>query len=394
MTAWLIRRFVKNAQDVENPEVRAAYGTLASMTGIVVNLCLCASKFLAGILTGSLAITADAVNNLSDAGGSIVTLVSVRLAKKPVDQEHPFGHGRMEYLGSLAVGALIVLMGFSLLRDGISAILNPETVRLSWVAVGVLAASVLSKLWLWRYYGKLGQTINSGTLAAAAKDSLGDVLSTGAVLLSVAVYALTDVSVDGWVGVLVSLIVLKAGLEVCRDTVDRLLGGKPDPEKIRRLSALLLSYDGILGLHELVLHDYGPGRCIASVHAEVSADSDIVAIHEIIDTAEREIGRKMQMAICIHMDPIVTGDERTNRVREQMADFLRHTDPGLSLHDFRMVPGEETINLIFDCVLPAGYKGREELLKAMRAYALTLDKRYRLVVMFDTDFTAMAGKRG
>ena len=355
MTAWLIRRFIREPDRVNDPDVRAAYGTLAAITGIAVNLLLSAGKFLMGLLSGSLAIMADAANNLSDAAGSIVTLITTRLARKPVDQEHPFGHGRMEYL--------------------------------SWVVVATLAASVLLKLWLFFFYRKLGNAVHNGTLLAASKDSLGDVLSTGAVLLSVLAYLAFNWAIDGWIGLLVAAVVLKGGFDVCRDTMDSLLGGKPDPEKIRQIRELLLARDGILGIHDLVLHDYGPGRCIASVHAEVSADANIVAIHEVIDDAEREIGQKMHMAICIHMDPIVTSDEKVNHVHQQMSDFLKNTDPCLSLHDFRMVPGQGHINLIFDCVTPAGYKGRDELLKSLNAYARSLDDRYRLVVQFDTDYT-------
>ncbi|MEG0740701.1 MAG: cation diffusion facilitator family transporter [Clostridia bacterium] len=387
MTAWLIRRFVHNAEATQDPDVRAAYGTLGSCTGTVLNLLLAACKFLMGLLSGSLAIMADAANNLSDAAGSIVTLISVRVAKKPVDQEHPFGHGRMEYIGSLAVGALIVLMGVQLLRDGITAILHPAPLTLSPIVLGVLIASVLVKLWLFFFYRKLGGKINNGTLLAASKDSLSDVLATSAVLVSVLLQYAFGWHIDGYIGVLVAVIVLKAGIDVCRDTVDNLLGGKPDPEKTRQIRELLLGFPGILGIHDLVLHDYGPGRCVASVHAEVSAHGDILDIHEMIDDAERDIGEKMHMAICIHMDPIVTDDESINAVHRKMVDFLRNTDPCLSLHDFRMVPGQGHTNLIFDCVLPAGYKGKELLYQSLTAYAKSLDPRYRLVVQFDTDFS-------
>lgn len=387
MSAWLIRLFVKDFANVEDPDVRASYGTLGSVTGIVINLLLAAVKLLLGLMSGSLAIMADAANNLSDAAASIVTLITTRLARKPVDYEHPFGHGRMEYIGSLAVGALIVLMGLSLLRDGITAVLHPQALTVSWIVTVILTLSLFAKLWLFFFYRRLGGATHNGTLLAASKDSLSDVLSTGAVLVSLLAALLFDVSIDGYVGVVVAAFVLKAGIEVCRDTVDSLLGSKPDPEKIRQIREMLLSREGILGLHDLVLHDYGPGRCIASVHAEVSADSDIVAIHEVIDDAEREIGRKLHMAICIHMDPIVTGDENVNRVHRQFSEFLAGIDPALSLHDFRMVPGQDHINVIFDCVLPPTYKGRDELLKSLNAYARSLDERYRLIVQFDTDYT-------
>lgn len=387
MTAWLIRRFVKDYENTENGEVRAAYGTLGSCVGILVNLLLSAGKFLIGLLSGSVAILADAANNLSDAAGSIVALVSTRVARKPVDAEHPFGHGRMEYLGSLGVGLLILVMAFTLLKEGMEAILTPAALSVSWPVLTVLGVSIAVKAWLYFFYRRLGRATDNGTLLAASKDSLSDVLATGAVLISTGLCALFGWRLDGYIGLVVALIVLKAGYEVCRDTVDRLLGGKPDPEKSRRLRELLLNYEGILGIHDLVIHDYGPGRCFASVHAEVSDQCNIVAIHEIIDNAEREIGRELHMPICIHMDPIATEDETTNRVRQQMNDFLREIDPALSMHDFRMVMGQDRINLIFDVVVPADYTARQELIRSLNAYARSLDSRYRLVVQFDVDYT-------
>jgi len=387
MTAWLIRTFVPNAAHTEDPEVRASYGTLASIIGILVNLLLAGAKFLMGILSGSLAITADAANNLSDAAGSVVTLISVRLARKPVDLDHPFGHGRMEYLGSLAVGVLIVIMGVTLLRDAVMSILHPEALTISWVVIAVLVISVLGKWWLYLFYRKLGSDTKNGTLLAAAQDSRGDMLATSAVLVSLAVSALFHISIDGWIGLVVAFIVLKAGWGVCSETIDSLLGGRPDPEKIEQLRTLLLAREGILGLHDLVLHDYGPGRCFASVHAEVDAGGNILDIHEMIDDAEREVGHIMKMPICIHMDPIVTGNEEVNRVRDEMSRFLAALDPAFSMHDFRMVPGEGHTNLIFDCVLPVGCQQKDMVLAALTAHARSLDDTYRLVVMFDTDYT-------
>ncbi|MDD3410491.1 MAG: cation diffusion facilitator family transporter, partial [Eubacteriales bacterium] len=318
MTAWLIQHFVRNYQNTSDHKVRAAYGTLGSCAGILVNVLLAVGKFLAGTLSGSLAITADAVNNLSDAAGSIMSLISTRMADKPMDKEHPFGHGRMEYIGALAVGALIVLAGLQLLRDGIDAIVNPEALSVNALVLTLLAGSILAKLWLFFYYRKIARTIDSATLAAASKDSLSDVLATGTVLLSLVLHLAFDWQIDGWMGVVVALFVLKTGVDVCRDTIDRLLGEKPDPELVKRLRGMLLSYDGILGVHDLVVHDYGPGRRIASVHAEVSAKGDIVAVHELVDKAEREISSELGMALCIHMDPIVTDDPAINGVHEKM----------------------------------------------------------------------------
>ncbi len=387
MTTWLIRHFIKNYQNVNDSVVRERYGTLAAVTGILANLLLATIKFTMGVVSGSLAVMADAANSLSDAAGSIVTLVTVRLSNKPVDQEHPFGHGRLEYIGSLTVGALILLMGFSLLKDSITAILHPEPLSMSWLVAAALAAGVAIKLWLYGYYRKLGNAVSNGTLLAASKDSLGDVLSTGAVLASVLVNLFFGFSVDGYIGLVVAVIVLKGGVDVCRDTLDRLLGGKPDPEMIQAIRDLLMRHEGILGVHDLVVHDYGPGRCVASVHAEVSADGNILTIHEMIDSAEREVEQKLHIPICIHMDPIVTSDETSNRLRVQMNDYLRSLDPDFSMHDFRMVPGQEHTNLIFDCVVPAGYQEKELLYRSLRAYAQSLDPSYHVIVQFDTDYT-------
>lgn len=387
ITAWLVKTFVPNHENVTDPDVRAAYGTLASVAGVLLNLLLAGGKFLMGLISGSLAIVADAANNLSDAAGSIVTLITTRLARKPVDMDHPFGHGRMEYLGSLAVGVLILTMGVTLLKDGVLAVLHPQAPRISWAVVVVLIVSIAGKLWLCLFHRRLGRETKNSTLQAVSKDSMGDVLSTSAVLLSLLLYHFFGWELDGWMGIVVSLVVLKAGFDVCRETLDSLLGGRPDPERIQQIRELLLAREGIYGLHDLVLHDYGPGRCFATVHAEVDADGSILAIHELIDDAEREIGQKMNMPICIHMDPIVTSDEATNRVRQQMNDFLTSFDPQLSMHDFRMVPGEGHTNLIFDCVLPAGYANQQALHSALEAYAKSLDGRYQLVVMFDTDYT-------
>lgn len=387
MTRWLIRLLIKDPSDTTGDAGRAAYATLGASVGIAVNLLLSAGKYLMGVISGSLAIVADAANNLSDAAGSIVALVSTRAAQRPVDADHPFGHGRMEYLGSLGVGMLIILMAFTLLKDAIGAILHPETLTMNpWVIV-TLVLSILLKLWLYFFYKKIGDDTDNGTMQAASKDSLSDVLATGAVLVSTVICALTGLKIDGWMGLIVALIVLKAGYEVCKDTIDRLLGGKPDPEKSAQLRELLMEYEEVLGVHDLIIHDYGPGRCFASVHAEVSDQSNIVTIHEVIDQAEREIGGKMRMPICIHMDPIADGDGLTAEVRANLSEFLAHYDPCLTLHDFRMVMGQEQINLIFDVVLPAGYKNKAALHEALVAHALSLDPRYRLVVQYDTDFT-------
>lgn len=385
MIQWLFKHFIRHHENTRVQSVRTAYGTLGSAVGIGVNVLLAALKFVVGLVAGSIAVTADAANNLSDAAGSIMSLVSVRLAQKPVDSEHPFGHGRMEYIGALGVGVLILLMGVELLKEGVGSIISPQPIGFSWLSLGLLGVSVGFKIWLYAFYGRIARAIDSQAMKAASKDSLSDVLATGGVMASMLIGRFAGWPVDGWMGVIVALIVLKAGFSVCRDTVDRLLGGKPDRGQGEALVQKLLSYPGVLGVHDLVIHDYGPGRCVASVHAEVSAKSDIVAIHEVIDRAEREISQDLHMPICIHMDPIVTDDETTNAVCAQLSAFLRTVDSRLKLHDFRLVPGENQINLIFDVLLPADYADIKGLTAKICAHAQALDPRYVCVLHFDVD---------
>jgi len=387
LTSWLIRRFVKNHEDVSNRTVRAAYGTLGSVTGIVVNLLLSAMKFIIGALTGSLAATADAVNNLSDSAGSLMALITVRMAVKPNDKDHPFGHGRLEYIGALAVGVIILFAGVQLLIDGVKTILHPAALNVSLLTLVLLLVSIAVKFWLNLYYRKIARLIDSKTLFAAAKDSLSDMLATGSVVLSLLLQWIFGWTIDGFIGVLVALFVLQSGYSVCKDTIDSLLGGKPDPHMIKDIRRILLKYSEIRGLHDLILHDYGPGRCIASVHAEVSATGNIVAIHEAIDRAERELKEELGIEVVIHMDPTVTDDPKTNALRDQIAAYLRGIDPRLSMHDFRVVPGEKQINLVFDCLLPADAVDQKQLLAKLNSFVKQLDPRYALVVQFDTDFT-------
>ncbi len=386
MTKWLIHRFIHDAENTGDQRVRGSYGTLGSCVGIGVNVLLALMKFLMGILTGSVAVTADAANNLSDAGGSIVSLISVRVAQKPVDREHPYGHGRMEYIGALGVAVLILLMGVELLKSGVESILHPEALTFGWVPLGVMLASIAMKGWLYTFYTKLGKTIDSATLLAAAKDSVNDVLATSAVVVSMLAARFFGWPLDGWMGVAVALVVLKGGIDVCKDTVDSLLGGNPNKELGQEIIKMLCSYDQILGVHDLMIHDYGPGRCVASVHAEVPADGNLLELHEVIDRAEREIGEKLGIPICIHMDPTVSGDRETDAAEQAMKDVLAGIDPELKLHDFRRVPGEKQVNLVFDVVVPAGYQEEEQLRQELCAHAEKLDPRNHCVIHFDLDY--------
>lgn len=387
MIRFLIRHFIPDWENVSNQKVRASFGTLGSLTGIFVNILLSATKFTLGVITGSLAVTADAVNNISDAAGSIMTLVSVRISAKPEDKGHPFGHGRAEYIGALAVGVLILVAGVQLLGEGISAIRSPHAIDSSLLAIILLFLSILAKLWLFAFYRTIARTIDSEALSAASKDSLNDVIATSAVLLSIISERFLPWPIDGWMGLVVAAFVFKAGFSVCKETVDKLMGGMPNPHLVSAINDKMLSYPQILAIHDLVVHDYGPGRCIATVHAEVDAHSDIVAIHEIIDKAERDIEQTLHITICIHMDPIVTDDPVLNRVKKEMVDFLKTINEGLTLHDFRMVPGEHQINIIFDCLVPNDAGLDIPSLKAkIVAFAKSLDPRYQVIVRFDCEY--------
>ena len=393
ITEILLQKFVpeyrKNGDAVAvigDQEMRKKIGTLGSATGMVLNILLSAMKMLLGFLVGSVAITADGVNNLSDAGGSLVALISVRMAAKPQDEDHPFGHGRIEYLGALIVGVLIAFFGVELIKSGVESILAGKAASFSVVSLVLLAVGVVVKAWMSVFYRKLGKMTDNPTLLAASKDSMGDAISTSVITLAALVSHLTGWPLDGYAGVLVALLVLKAAWDVLSDTVNRLLGGKPDVALGKKIVSMLLEYPGILGVHDLVIHDYGPGRSMASIHAEVSATCDLVETHEVIDTAEREMADKLHLPICIHLDPVVSGDEKTEQAKQQMVDYLSSLTPPLHLHDFRRVPGDKHINLIFDVVLPPETKKTEELLSGMQAHACTMDARYRCVVHFDRDY--------
>lgn len=381
----LIKRLLKPGESPTEPLVRRRLGTLGSCVGIAVNVLLSALKLLVGALTGSVAVTADAANNLSDAAGSIVSLVTIRMAQKPVDKEHPFGHGRLEYLGALGVGVLILLMGLELLLSGIRSILHPTALSFSWALFAILIISVLLKLLLYRFYDALGRFINAAALRASAKDSLSDVLATSAVAVSMLIIRFIGWPVDGWMGMLVALLVLRAGWEVCRDTFDRLMGGKPNHELGRQLLTMLEEREGIMGTHDLILHDYGPGRCFASVHAEVPADASLIELHEVIDQAERDIAETLGIPVCIHMDPVVTGDEAADAAMVHLTACLEQYGD-LRLHDLRRVPRFDHTDLRFDVTVPADFRDQEELRQRLEEAARELDPRYRCFIHFDIDY--------
>ena len=381
----LIRRLLRPGESPEQQSVRRRLGSLGSGVGIAVNVLLAALKLLVGALSGSVAVTADAANSLSDAAGSIVSLITIRMAQKPVDREHPFGHGRLEYLGALGVGVLILLMGLELLLSGIRSIAHPVPLAFSWALFAILIFSILMKLFLYRFYDALGRFINASALRASAKDSLSDVLATSAVAASILIARFAGWPVDGWMGTLVALLVLRTGWGVCRDTFDRLMGGRPNHELGQQILAMLAGREGIIGTHELILHDYGPGRCFASVHAEVPADASLIELHEVIDQAERDIAGQLGVPICIHMDPVIIGDERADEAAACLNACLKRYD-GCQLHDLRRVPRSGQTDLIFDVAVPADFRDTAALQAELDAAARALDPHYRCLAHFDIDY--------
>lgn len=385
MIQWLLHRYMSDGSATRDARVRARFGTVGSAVGVGVNAALAAIKLGVGLAVGSVAVTADAANNLGDMASSVMSLVSVRISQKHADREHPFGHGRAEYIGALGVGLLILVMAVELVHSAIASIITPVQPVLGAAAVALLLVSIGAKVCLWRFYDELGEAIDSAPLRAAAKDSLGDVLATSAVVASMLIAAATGVVLDGWMGLLVAVLVARNGVGVCRETLDDLLGGRTNPELGREITSILEGYDGVLGTHDLMIHDYGPGRCVASVHAEVAADGNIITLHEMIDRAENEIQDHLGIPICIHMDPVITGDAETDRIHEALASYLAEEYPGFSLHDLRRVPGEKRVNVVFDVAVPADFGGQELLHAKLEARAREIEPRARCVIRFDID---------
>lgn len=387
MTSWLVRFFVKDHQNTKDPKVRQKYGVLGGSVGIVCNILLCIAKLIAGTLTNSVSITADAFNNLSDAGSSAVTVLGFKLSGKKPDQRHPFGYGRAEYVAGLIISFLILMVGVELIKSSVDKIMNPEILSFSWISAGILILSILVKLWLALFNRKLGQAIESKTVEAASLDSLSDMIATGAVLLSLILSPVFHLPLDGYMGILVALFVLWAGISIARDTLSPLLGQAPDPELVQSIETMLLSYDMISGVHDLIVHNYGPGRIIASVHAEVPCDCNILSAHEVIDQAEREISASLNIVLVVHLDPIVTDDSRINHLKQHVLLAVHEVDERLSIHDFRVVDGENRVNLVFDVVVPFQFHLTDhQLLQQISAKLSALNPIYHAVINFDRSY--------
>ena len=390
MTELLVKKFVKDHESVEKMSVRTAYGVLASVVGIFCNVILFIAKFLIGTMSHSVSIIADGFNNLSDAGSSIISFAGIKMASKPADEEHPFGHGRMEYVTALVVAFLVIDIGLSFLKDSIGKIRNPEEIQFHVISVVVLLLSIAVKLWLGFFNKKLGTKINSQVMMASAADAMGDVLATSATIVSILVFHFLNINIDSFVGIGVSLVVMKAGVGIAKDTLEPLLGEAVPKEICEQITKFVESYDGIQGTHDLIVHNYGPGRSMASVHAEVPNDVNIEVSHEIIDKIERDAVKELGMFLVIHMDPIELNNEQLEAAKVKVERVVKGIDGALSIHDFRMVDGKHQINLIFDLVVPISYDAdkKKEVCKIIRRKVYELDTRYQCVIQVESSFVA------
>lgn len=384
MVSLLIHFFIKDYQNTDSPEVRQKYGILSGSVGILFNLILFGTKFMAGVISHSIAITADAFNNLSDAGSSIITLVGFKMAGEKPDPHHPFGHGRIEYISGFLVSIIIFLMAIELLRSSIDKILHPADIDFSPLIIGILILSILIKLYMFYYNRKISQKIQSAAMGATALDSISDTMATSVVLISTLIAHYTGIKIDGWCGAALGLFILFAGLNAAKDTIGPLLGQAPDPEFVENIRNLVMSYDEVLGVHDLIVHDYGPGRLMISLHAEVPAKGDILHLHDTIDNIEKRLRQELSCEAVIHMDPILNDDEETINLKNAVINIVKAIDVSLTIHDFRIVKGPTHTNLIFDVVEPYQITFSPEDLKSMiQQKVQKLNPRYFTVIEVD-----------
>lgn len=390
MTEFIVKKFVKNHADIKDSAVRAAYGKLAGFVGIICNIILFAAKITVGTIAASVSITADAVNNLSDASSSIISLVGFKLAERPADEDHPYGHGRYEYLSALTVAVIILVIGVELFKSGVEKILSPEKADLSVATVVVLILSILMKLWMMLFNRKLGKRINSGSLIATAADCRNDVVTTGAVLLASVISHYSGFELDGMVGVAVAVFILISGLGLIKETINPMLGTAPDEEFVEKVREKILSYEGVIGMHDLIIHDYGPCRRFASVHVEMAAEEDVLLSHDVIDNIELDFKNNEGLHLVIHFDPILTKNPLTNDIRAQVERAVKEIDERLSIHDLRVVPGNTHTNIVFDCVRPHSVDIKsKELVRLIDEKVKTIDEKYNCVITIDDSFAPM-----
>ena len=386
MTNLLIKLFIKD-NDISNLETRGKYGVLSSATGIVVNILLSIVKLVIGIIANSISIISDALNNITDVGSSVVTMIGFKISQKKIDKDHPWGHGRMEYITAFIVDIIILMVGFELLKSSIDKIIHPELPAVNNVTIIILVIAVLTKLWLFLFYKKIAKTIDSNAIKGNAYDSISDSVSTLVVLISAVVAKLCGISIDGYASLIVSVFILFTGYKAIKETVDLLLGMKPDPEFIRDIEEEAKKYDMISGIHDIMVHDYGPGRKIVSFHAEVPADGDICKVHDIIDQMEQDLFEKFNCITTIHMDPIVVDNKEINDMRDFTEKIVKELNPEFSIHDFRMTDGGKRVNLIFDLVVPRDKEyDKEEIIKNVQQKIHEKDKKYFAVIKVETSY--------
>ena len=384
MISLLAKRFIKDYNNMKSAHVRHSYGMLCGIVGIVLNILLFAGKFLAGTISHSIAITADAINNLSDAGSSFITLAGFKLASQKPDPDHPYGHGRIEYLSGLFVSLLIILMAVELLKTSFNKIIHPTETTISPLVIVILVASILVKLYMSAYNSKVGKRIDSAALLATAADSRGDMLATLLVLISSAISYFFSIQIDGYCGLLVGLLILYAGFNAAKDTINPLLGKAPDKEYVEKIEEIVTSHDLILGIHDMMIHDYGPGRVVVSLHAEVPSDGDILEMHDLIDHIEHDLSEMCNCEAVIHMDPISVNDPETNTLKEQIRNIIKEIDGNLQFHDFRIVKGPTHTNLLFDVLVPYKFPLKDsELIVMIDKKVKELNPTYFIVVKVD-----------
>lgn len=387
MTKFLIQKFIKNPDDINNLKVRRNYGTLSSVVGIICNVFLFILKYIMGTLSGSISVVSDAFNNLSDSAGCMVTLLGYKLASKPADKDHPFGHGRMEYLTALTIAVLILIVAFELFRNSVNKIIHPEKLTFSLIVLISLLVSILIKLWMSFFNAFLGKKINSSVMLATAKDSRTDVIATSATCIAVISSLYTNLPVDGIMGLVVSLFIFKSGIDIVKDTVDNLLGKPVDSDIVYAIKEMVGESDKIIGIHDLVVHNYGPGNMIGSLHAEVKSNEDFVFVHDMIDELERRIHKELNILMTIHMDPIETDNEQVNLSLDMIRNIILDIDPCLQIHDFRLVAGDTHTNLIFDIVVPYDCKYNNDDIKELIDKQLDkMEDNYYTVITFDREY--------
>ena len=390
MTDFLVNKFIKDSTNIESTEVRTRYGMLASVVGIFCNVLLFSVKLTIGLILSSLAVTADAFNNLSDAASSIISFIGVKMAGKPADAEHPFGHGRIEYIEALIVSFLVIEVGFTFFKSSISKILHPEEISFDLVPFVILILSILVKLWMAFFNNKLGKRIDSKVMLATAADSLGDVITTSATVLSIIICHFTSINVDAIAGLIVSAIVIWSGISIAKDTLEPLIGERVPTELYQKITDIVESYDGIVGTHDLIVHNYGPNRSMATIHAEVPNDINIEVSHEIIDKIERDVKKDLNILLVIHMDPVEMRDEEVLSLREKTSRIVHALDPELNFHDFRVLKENEQRNLIFDLVIPDSYseKDANRVMHQLVSLLHEMDENVECIITLDRSFEA------